>query len=252
MLGNSSVYILSQTIETMPPDFHQTGMIPFFILLILSLLLTVLIGFRLPASHLFLLAGFASMSLLIARNIPLFALVATPILAASARRVLDQLPVWIKIESRLAEIESTLRGFVWQVAGILAAVILFSKYQAQTQSSFNQFDARVFPVAAVNWLEAHPQSGNMFNEFNWGGYLLHRLWSGQKVFIDSQTDFYGEALTRDYNQMLNAQNGWETKLKNYEIDWVIVAGDAPLAQVLASEYHWCILYQDEVSVILRK
>jgi hypothetical protein len=187
-----------------------------------------------------------------ARNIPLFAIVATPILATSARRILDQLPVWIKIESRLAEIENSLRGFIWQVAGILAAVILFSRYQAQAHSSFNQFDARVFPVAAVNWLEANPQSGNMFNEFNWGGYLLQRIWPHQLVFIDSQTDFYGEALARDYNQMLNAQNDWDAKLKNYEIDWVIVSNGAPLARALETEYHWRVLYQDETSIILRK
>jgi hypothetical protein len=252
LLGNSSVYILSQTIETMPPDFHRSGMLPFFVLLILSFLLTALIGFRLPTGHLFLLAGFAALSLLMARNIPLFAIVATPILATSARRILDQLPVWIKIESRLAEIENSLRGFIWQVAGILAAVILFSRYQAQAHSSFNQFDARVFPVAAVNWLEANPQSGNMFNEFNWGGYLLQRIWPHQLVFIDSQTDFYGEALARDYNQMLNAQNDWDAKLKNYEIDWVIVSNGAPLARALETEYHWRVLYQDETSIILRK
>jgi len=252
LLGNSSVYILSQTIETMPPDFHRSGMLPFLVLLILSFLLTAFIGFRLPTGHLFLLAGFAALSLLMARNIPLFAIVATPILAEFARKILDQLPVWIKIESRLAEIENSLRGFIWQAGGILAAVILFSRYQAQAHSSFNQFDARVFPVAAVNWLESNPQSGNMFNEFNWGGYLLQRLWPYQLVFIDSQTDFYGEALARDYNQLINAQNGWDAKLKKYEIDWVIVSNGAPLARAIETEYHWRVLYQDEISIILRK
>ena len=187
-----------------------------------------------------------------ARNIPLFALAATPILAACARRILNQVPVWIKIESRLGEIERSLRGFVWPVAGALAAIIMFSYYHMQIQSSFNQFNERVFPVAAVDWLDNHVQSGNMFNEFNWGGYLLHRLWPDQLVFIDSQTDFYGEALTRDYNQIINTQNDWEIKLKKYDIDWVIVADGAPLAQALKTEHHWRVLYQDEMSIILRK
>jgi hypothetical protein len=252
MMGNSSLYILSQTVETMSPNFRQPGMIPFLILLILSVLPPVLDRFRLPASHMFLLAGFATLSLLMARNIPLFAICAVPILAVFARRMLNQLPVWMKIESRLGEIESSLRGYFWSVAGVFSAVVLFSYYQLQINSSLNKFAERVFPVRAVNWLESHPQAGNMFNEFNWGGYLLHRLWPDQLVFIDSQTDFYGEALARDYNQIINAQNDWETKLKKYDIDWVIVAGDAPLALALETKYNWQILYQDDTSMILRK
>jgi len=252
MLGNSSFYILSQTIETMSPNFHQSGMIPILLLLILSVLLPALDRFRLPASHIFLLAGFAILSLLMARNIPLFAICATPILAACTRRILDQAKGWKKIESRLGEIESSLRGFVWPAVGVFAAILLFSYYSMRTQLSINQFDERVFPVAAVNWLAEHPQSGNMFNEFNWGGYLLHRLWPGQNVFIDSQTDFYGEALARDYNQIINAQSDWETKLKKYDVDWVIVASDTPLAEALETESHWRVLYQDNTAVILRK
>lgn len=252
MFGNSSPYILSQTIETMSPNFHQPGMIPFLFLFLLSIILPALGSTRLPASHTFLLAGFAILSLLMARNIPLFVISATPILAISAQRILNQARAWMKIESRFSEIERSLRGFVWPVAGTLAAIILFSYHYTPTQSSFNKFDERVFPVAAVNWLASHPQSGNMFNEFNWGGYLLYRLWPEQHVFIDSQTDFYGEALARDYNQIINAQNDWEIKLEKYDIHWVIVASGAPLAQVLEIEYQWHVLYKDKTAIILRR
>jgi hypothetical protein len=252
VLSNSSIYILRQTIETMPPNFHQSGIFPFLLLLILSFALPALNRMRLPASHIFLLVGFGVLSLLMARNIPLFVISATPILTDCARKILEQSQGWIKIESRFGEIDHSLRGFVWLAAGTLAAIILFSYHYMQTKSSLNYFDERVFPVAAVNWLESHPQSGNMFNEFNWGGYLLYRLWPEHKVFIDSQTDFYGEALARDYNQIINTESGWEIKLKKYEIDWAIVASDRYMAQALEAEYHWHILYRDETSVILRK
>jgi hypothetical protein len=252
LFGNSSAYILSQTVETMPPNFHQTGMLPFWVLLIFSFLIILLNKLRLPASHLFLLTGFAGLSLLMARNIPLFAIAAMPILALSAHNLLNRLQAWIKIESRFNEIDQSLRGFTWAVAGVLAAVILFSRYHAQAGLSLNQFNTRVFPVAAADWLEQNPQAGNMFNEFNWGGYLLHRLWPSQLVFMDSQTDFYGESLTRDYSKIIHAESGWKTKLEKYKIDWVIVPGDSPLAQALEIELHWRILYRDQTSVILRK
>lgn len=252
VLGNSSLYILNQTIETMPPNFHQPGMIPFLFLLLLSIVLFVLDANRLPASHIFLLTGFVTLSLLIARNIPLFAISATPILTMSAQRIMNQANVWIKIESRLNEIGRSLRGFVWPIAGMLAAMLLFSYQYVQTQSALNKFNEGIFPVGAANWLTSHPQSGNMFNEFNWGGYLLLRLWPEQLVFIDSQTDFYGEALARDYNQILNAQSNWEMKLAKYNIDWVILNKSTPLAQVLEIEDHWHVLYNDNVAIILRR
>jgi hypothetical protein len=250
--GNSSMYILSQTVETMRPDFHQIGMLPFLILFILTVLLVLANKFRLPFSHLFLLAGFATLGLMMARNIPLFAIVAVPILALLARNIFNRLQIWIKIESRLNEIDHSLQGFTWIIAGVLAMTTLFVRYHTRTGSSINEFDARVFPVAAVDWLEENPQEGNMFNEFNWGGYLLHRLWPRQLVFMDSQTDFYGESLTRDYSQIVHAESGWQAKLEAYKTDWVIVRSDAPLAQSLETELHWRILYQDETSIILRK
>ena len=144
------------------------------------------------------------------------------------------------------------RGFVWPVAGTLAAIILFSYHYTHTQSAFNKFDERVFPVAAVNWLTSHPQSGNMFNEFNWGGYLLYRLWPEQLVFMDSQTDFYGEALTREYEQLVSTSKGWKDVFEKYNIEWIIIPSNSTLAQTLESEYHWQVLYQDNTAVILRK
>ncbi len=252
LLGNSSVYILSQTVETLPPDFRQAGMLLFLALPILAILLVIVNKFHLPASHLLLLAGFAGLSLLMARNIPLFAVITTPILAPPARSLLSQLQAWMKIESQFHEIDQLLKGFTWAIAGVLAAVILFFRFQAQTGLSVNEFDARVFPTAAVDWLEENPQAGNMFNEFNWGGFLLYQLWPRQLVFMDSQTDFYGEALTREYSQIIHAESGWQAALEKYEIDWVIISGNSPLAQDLEAELHWHILYQDGISIILRK
>jgi hypothetical protein len=73
----------------------------------------------------------------------------------------------------------------------------------------NRYDPAVFPVEAVDWLEQHPPEGNGFNYFIWGGYLLYRSWPERTVFIDGQTDFYGEALTRQYVQVITLTGDWE-------------------------------------------
>ncbi len=248
LMGNSSVYVLSQTIETMPPDFHRVEIYPFIILLLLSLFVILLTNFRQPASQIFLLAGFASLSLLMARNIPLFAIAAAPVLAIHISSLSNKIQAWERVEMRFDKIDRSLRGAIWVITAVIATVFFLFRYQAQEGSSLNQFNPHIFPVDAVQWLEDNPQTGNMFNEFNWGGYLLHRLWPHHLVFMDSQTDFYGESLTRDYSQIINARNGWEARMEEYKIDWVVITNDSPLATAL----DWDVLYQDETATILRR
>ncbi|HZQ07198.1 MAG TPA: hypothetical protein VFD70_11505, partial [Anaerolineae bacterium] len=109
----------------------------------------------------------------------------------------------------------------------------------------NVFTERAFPVRAVDFLQAHPPSGTMFNEYTWGGYLLYRLYPLQRVFIDGTIDLYGEALTRDFLDMVNAREGWQDKLDAYNVQWVILPRDRPLARELARSDSWREWYRDE-------
>jgi hypothetical protein len=113
-----------------------------------------------------------------------------------------------------------------------------------------QFNQRVFPVHALDWLEGNPQPGNMFNEFNWGGYILYRSWPQQRVFLDSQSDFYGEPLMREYDRVVTLGIGWEEVLETYDVKWIIFRREAPLVKALSASDRWTIAYEDETAVIL--
>lgn len=249
--GNSSRYILGRTVETMPVDFSQAWAWPFLALLLLTALAFALDRRATPPGHLLLAGGLALAGLLIRRNIPLFALAATPLVAEHLRGALAA-PVWQRIEGRLADLQAPLRGALWPVlltAGLAAGLAIRA---ASGTPARVQFSARVFPVAAADWLARHPQEGGMFNELNWGGYLLHRGWPPERVFIDSQTDFYGEALVREYEQALTARPGWEAVLARYEVDWAIIPPGSGLAQALAGHPGWRVLYADSTSLVARR
>ena len=63
VLGNNSIYVLSHTSETMPPNFGLIGTLPFTALLVVTFVF-VLLGWKgTPASYIFLLIGFTAMSL---------------------------------------------------------------------------------------------------------------------------------------------------------------------------------------------
>lgn len=251
VLSNNSRFILSRTVETMPPDFAQAGTWPFALLLGMSVLVFLATRRTQSASHIILLGGFALLALLMARNIPLFAIAAAPILSEGTREMAGHIGRWKTIEANIAALESPLRGAVWPITlGLGLALLIGVRTQVQKEAAAH-FDARLFPVAASDWLEANPQSGNMFNEINWGGYLLVRLWPAQKVFADSQTDFYGEELMREYEQAAAAREGWETVFEKYAVDWVILPEDSSLSLAL-QQADWQTLYRDSTTIIMRR
>lgn len=250
VLSNNSRFILSRTAETMPADFSSASTWPFVLLIGLSIITILATRKAQSASHIFLLGGFALLGLLMARNIPLFAIASAPILSEGASKLQERIKRWKGIESNIAALEKPLRGAVWLIiVSVGIAVFLGSRYQVQKEA-LTRFDARVFPVAAVDWLVENPQSGNMFNDFNWGGYLLYRLWPDEKVFLDSQTDFYGEAQVREYETAWTAVEGWDAVLDAYAVDWAILPVAAPVNAKL-HEAGWNVLYEDETAIILR-
>lgn len=237
-------YLMSRIHETNPPDFTQA---PFLVLLALlgtSIFLLATQKERLSSGQAFALAGFSIMSLLSARNVHLYG-VAAPLLLASTLAG-RQLPSLIqKIESLLARVEISLRGWAWPlVTTLLVGSLLISG----VFGSQNRFAPAKFPVQAVDWLEENPQQGKMFNAFDWGGYLLLRLWPEQLAFIDSQTDVHGQ-VTREYETVITLADGWQATLEQRQVQWAILPPDWPLAQALLAE-GWHQVYRDDTATIL--
>lgn len=255
-----NAYLVGHTAEYLSPDFHSASTWPFLLLIMLVILLFGIQSSPRKAEYVALTGAWMVMSLVSARNIPLFAIVAAPILAAAGaewlRTQADSVRLLARLasmDSRLFATETTLKGILWPVVGVLAAGALFlAGVRMDFQGQGNRFDPSVFPVEAVTWLEDHPQTGEVFNYFPWGGYLLYREWPNLNVFIDGQTDFYGEGLTRQYEQVLTLAAGWPDVLDEYRVGWVILPTNEALAQVLADDPGWSLVYQDETAVILHR
>ena len=252
VLSNNSTYILSHTVETNPPNLIVPNIWPFTGMLVLTIILWLLRIKEVKASHSFLLAGLALMSLTVARNIPLFVIAAAPILSGWTKQTAAKFNYWLKVEEGFANIDQTLRGFLWPLTIFLIGAGIFTYHYITTQTPINNFSSQTYPVQAADWMETHSLSGNTFNDFNWGGYLLYRLWPEQRVFIDSQSDFYGEALTRQSEEILNGDPNWETILSQYNVSRIIVPREAGLVQAASQSADWKIAYEDNVAVIFVK
>ena len=241
----NNTYLMTRIAETRPPDFSQPADTPLLILLVLSALLFLPKRKNFTTAQTFLLAGFAGMTLVSARNAHLFGVVAPLILPVAFGGASIFQPLKF-LEEAMKRIEHQARGNSHLIPIVVLAGALML---AGPLRNVNRFEPSVFPVQAVAWLKTNPQPGRMFNEFDWGGYILFHLWPREKVFIESQTDTRGD-LTRQYEEVVTLGNGWRKILEQYEIGWVIIPVDSPLANALASDSEWAAAYQDQTAVIL--
>ena len=249
----SNAYITSKIPEYQSPNFHQPETWPFIILLIFTTVGLARGTQKLPWTRSLLMISFTGMALYTSRMIPICALVIAPM---TAQVVAD----WLRedyarsrlfhVEENIYKINSTSNGLIWLFALVLfAAVLLQSGRTLDPQGLGNTFDRQFFPVEAVSWLEAHPQNGHMFNEFDWGGYLLLKLWPAQQIFMDGHTHIYGETLTREYEKVITQGDGWGEVLNKYDVKWVIIRNNTSLAKTLASLSDWKTAYEDQTAVI---
>jgi hypothetical protein len=240
-------FLLKFTNEYNSPDFHSLLFWPFLALLLLS----VALSFRWKATPLLLMLGWATAALFSFRNIPLFAIIAMPILAPAVQEWFDDRPGrgerWPRWRTRLKEFDTVEKGLTGGALAALVVVVALLALGGSGDSRF-AFQADYFPVEAMETLEGDLPGKRVFNQFEWGGYLLFCCAPEVRVFIDGQTDYYGTELTRQYDEALNAGPGWEEILTRYDVDWALVRPEEPLAQVLAESERWDEVYRDDVAV----
>jgi hypothetical protein len=241
-------YLMSRMLEANSPNFQSAEMRVLLGLLAFSMFLLAIKKNKLSASQGLLLAGFSAMSLMAVRNIHLYGIVAPFVLAETLGETRN-IRLIERLEITLRNVEDRLKGiFLPAITVIFLSAFVITN---GTMQKFLQFSPPMFPVQAVEWLEKNPQQGKMFNDLNWGGYLALRLWPAQLTFIDSMADVSGK-VTMQYETAITLAGGWQKVFEQHNIEWAIIENKSPLAQVLENEYHWRVLYEDDISIVLRK
>ncbi|MDI6768365.1 MAG: hypothetical protein QMD04_01660 [Anaerolineales bacterium] len=242
-----SIYLMSRMYEANSPDFHQPQFLVLLGLLAFSIVLLSVKADKLSKGQAFLLAGFSAMSLMAARNIHLYGVVAPFVLSETTGAIAGS-GLIEPLENILRRIENRLKGVVWPVITVLAiGAILIGGKAGPTYS----FSPSFFPVDAVRWLESHPQEGRMFNNLDWGGYIAFYLWPQQTIFADSMADVTGE-LTQKFETVVTLADGWEEILGKYQVQLVIMPEDSELVRQLESQADWQVIYADSTTVILQR
>lgn len=110
------------------------------------------------------------------------------------------------------------------------------------------------PVAAVNALGAEGLPGPLFHDYNWGGYLIWRLWPQRQVFIDGRGDdlYMHDDVMRQFFNVIYLADGGDAVLDRYGIRTVLTGRDTPLARYLVGGGRWRTTYDDGSVVRLER
>jgi len=240
--------------EWQSPNFHQPGMQLFIWLLLATV---AAIGFsrrRIDLTDFALLGGLAYLSFLAARNIPLFALVASPILTRHAAAGLEDLKTNQPQLARLMAPASTGRSYPLLNGALLGLVLLaalFKVVDASLPATNEKFVAQTLPVNAARFIaQTHP-AGPMFNSYNWGGYLAWTLYPDYLVYVDGRTDLYDDAFLRGYLNV-SLGRGYEAVLDQYDVKLVVIETNSLLTDRLRSDPKWHSIYMDELATVFAR
>lgn len=246
----SNQYLMGIVNEFMSPNFHL--FMPFKYLLFLIIAVFAVSSRKADIIEIALILVFTNMALVSARYIPIFCVIAAPILSRQAGFVVAQANgeryAKLRIKSgNIANIDASVNGFITVIVAVLLVVV-----SAATGRTVFQFDRGKKPVEAVEFLKSEHVPGHMFNNDEFGDYLIYAAYPRYRVFFDGRSDMYGEERAREYRKVITLAAGWEEVFAKYDIGWVFFDADSILSRFLMENGQWRLIYADGVADIFVK
>jgi hypothetical protein len=206
-----------------------------------------------------LIALWAHAALLATRNIPIFVIVAAPIVAAAAKHALESAAEWniapwlrriaasvIRIGEKTGEMEMIPRYRIVSVVGFaLVAAIVMAPHPPEKFRA--EFSPKQYPAAALAAIRPDA-SMRIFTHDEWGDYLI---WKRNPVFVDGRSDFYGNDFEDEYLNVVRVRVGWEKILAKFGVNTILMPVDCALTGALKESSKWRVVYDDGMALVFR-
>ena len=258
-------FLMNHIDEFLSPNFHGVAQQCFAALLLITILALASARNRLRPTHLLVIVFAAYSGLYASRNLPtssiLLTLIVAPILSqriaagvghpARMQRFFSRLHLF---SERMDKMEFRLRGHLWPVALTVFgfAICLQQGRLGSHQIMDAHFDAKRFPVQAVNAIAQRGLGAPIFAPDYWGGYLIYRLYPQNQVVVDDRHDLYGEQFLKDYLRVTHVAPGWDRVLDEKHVALVLTTTESSLANILRETAGWQITYEDPVAALFER
>ncbi|MFP4473384.1 MAG: tetratricopeptide repeat protein [Candidatus Omnitrophota bacterium] len=237
--------------------FSISGYIYYKILILMSAVSFFFNRRRIDISVLIVWIVFLLFSLSAVRNIVFFAFAAYFAFMANIvnLRLEDVAPVKIRDPLFMNILEIVLKGFliVW-LMNFVMQISVYGYYDFQQYARKSQYGGvtqRTYLHRLADFLVREEVTGNIFNDFNSGAYLLGRTHPRIRVFMDGRTEVYGPEFFKYYRKIYAGQDTaeFENALSRYGIHTVVVntvKDSAPpkILKYLYEDPQWIAVYFD--------
>ncbi|MGC2247989.1 MAG: hypothetical protein WA609_15385 [Terriglobales bacterium] len=231
-------------VEWQSPNFHQWIYLPFFFVILLLVIALAYSRARVPGRTLLPLLFTALAALDAVRHIPIFILLAIPVIAiaipaSSSSAILNP-------RRQVPQRTQTAFNAAALVLLALFAVLRWTELARDQRAR----EAALFPQKAVAFLAATHEPDRLFAYYDWGGYVIWKLDSHYRVFADGRADLYGDDLLRQcVKTVAQLHRGWEQVLDDWGVGTILVPPSSALAQALFLDPRWISAHRDAQAVI---
>ena len=222
--------------------------------IVLFLLILIFTDTKIKLRDLFMITGLVLMAFMSRRQVSLFVLIGSFIFAKLLVALID------KYDKSGTEQAINAITSIWGkiITILLTILVCFTIYREKVNSPIVSTSS--YPVEVANYILENIDIENMriFNEYNYGSYLLYR---GIPVFIDSRADLYtpefngtknedgeyeGRDIFTDYINTTNISTYYENIFNKYEITHVLIRKNTKLNMFLSrDDEHYIELYSDD-------
>lgn len=211
--------------------------------------------FRISLFEILLTASLAYLSLSALRFTPVSVLIVLPFMAKnlwSLLQTLNQKTFQARF-SQLPLVNPSPAAI--KIALILVIFGLGIAQEKRLNGTHLGVEGSALPISAIEFIDQVQPSPPMFHAFNWGGYLIWRLYPKYEVFIDGRLDMYVPDIYNEWLEVVLAKQGWKEILAKYKINFCFVSNEdgwARLNQALEDDLDWIPIYWDGMAAIFLK
>jgi len=134
-------------------------------------------------------------------------------------------------------------------SGMLAAVLFLAAPLVHFDSrTIDRAISADYPVNAINFLRRQGFQGPLYNNLNWGGFLMWYL-PELPVAVDGRNDLYGDAMDKVFYESQSAFPSYASDPYLDESRLVILDSTLPLAKILTIDKRFQLTYHDDIATV---
>ena len=222
---------------------------PMFFYIMAGATVVMALGWRrISLVDLCLLAGLAMMGMKLVRHIPFFYMGAIAILPA----YLDQLAEPVRV--RLPDLYRKIAALVL----CCVAVALFWNLWQPIYKIYGTFKTGLrewhYPIAATEFVQEHKLKKNIYNTYDWGGYMAFKLYPEYLMFWDGRQNS-AEMFQLGWNVMAGKPD-WEEILQRFDVNTIVTRASTidtgqkyPMLDRLKASDNWHLVFNSESSMV---